>query len=393
MMEHGPILCLVGWWPEPGSVAGIFILEHLQAIARHRAVEVVYTTVEKSHRPVPTITIRTGIEAGLTVHRIQIRTPIRRYGVPTILVRMAYKRLLRRVPKPALVHIHVRTDETACGTGIARALGVPVVVTEHNSFYHLGIRALPPKAQATERARIAQWFADPTIARVMPVSNDLARVLVYDHGVREDLVTVIPNVAADVFHAGPPPPPGSFRMLLAAVWRPPKDHDVFIRAMRELPDTVRRSCIVEWAGYGPDMATIVQRCAAELPDVDIRFPGLLSKSEMADAMRQAHLFILPTKADNLPCVVLESHCCGTPVLSMRVNGLPELIDDTNGVLVPPSSPQALAKALEELMTSKHRFDRQTIANTARQRYAASAVGARIDQVYREVLGVKADELG
>jgi hypothetical protein len=49
--------------------------------------------------------------------------------------------------------------------------------------------------------------------------------------------------------------------------------------------------------------------------------------------------------------------------------------------------------LEELMTGKHRFDRQTIANTARQRYAASAVGARIDQVYREVLGVKADELG
>lgn len=387
--RNGTTLCLAGWWPDPGSVAGIFILEHVKAIAQHRPVEVAFLQVRKCNTPWPRLIHTTAMEEGIRVHRIELRTPVRRFGIPARLARIAYRRLFAYCTKQGpidLVHIHVRTDMTEQALPVAKVMGLPVILTEHNSYYHLGIRDLPTEQQARERRAIRTWLSDPAITHMMPVSNDLMRVLERDYGVARDRMTVVGNVAADVFHPGPPPTSDPVRILLAAVWRPPKDHDVFIRALRILPAEMRRSIVVEWTGYGPDMATIQQRCAAELPDVDICFTGRQTKAQIADAMRAAHLFVLPTKADNLPCVVLESHCCGTPVISMHVNGVPELITPQNGLLVAPQDPGALAAAILSFLNGQHLFDRAAIATTAQGIHSPKAIGAAIERVYAQVLG-------
>lgn len=382
----GRVLHLAGWWPGPTDVNGIFIREHVKAILPHLGGEVLHLEVLKSGIGLPFVERSTAVEDDITVHRIRIRTWLRRFGIADMLVRRAYQRFIgEHRGRFTLLHVHVRTEATAQVLAVAERHGIPVVVTEHNSFYHLGIRALPKAEQARERRAIRRWFAHPSIKAVMPVSQDLARVLVDDHGVRRELVTVVPNVAAAHFRPGAPPTPGPFRLLLAAVWRPPKDHDVFIRALAKLPEALRAGCCVDWVGYGPDMERIKARCARELAGMDIRFPGRLDKAALADLMRQAHVFVLPTRADNLPCVVLESLCCGTPVVSMAVNGVPELVDDSNGVLVPPGDPDALAQAIAGIMEGRHSFDREGIARQALERYSAEAVGLRIATVLNNVL--------
>lgn len=381
-------LCVVGWWPEPGSVNGVFIREHVRAIALHRPVEVVYMHVVKSLLPWPRIVEDVSMDEGLTVHRITLRTPVRRFGVPTTLARLALRRKLQQIQERsaiALVHIHVRTDLTEAALPVARTFGLPVVLTEHNSFYHLGIRSLPPIEQDRARASIRKWLSSTGLHHVMPVSHDLARVLHTDYGVPMARMTVVGNVAAEVFKPVAFREERAFRLLLAAVWRPPKDHDVFIRAMTLLPDAVKARCTVEWAGYGPDMERIRSRCAREWSGIDVHFPGLLDKPDLARRMQHADLFVLPTTADNLPCVVLESLCCGTPVLSMAVNGVPEMINASNGILVPPSDPQALAEALLASIQGRVTFDRARIARDALARYSPAAIGSAIEAVYAHLL--------
>lgn len=391
-VEPGTVLCLAGWWPKGNDVAGIFIREHVQAIARHRPVLVVYTEVHKGGSW-PHVDVAHAHEEGVPVVRITIRTPLRRFGFDRWLVRKAYRSVLaplhRRAPF-ALMHVHVRTEATEGGLDLASALQVPVVLTEHNSYYHLGIRALPAAAQRQERMRIRRWLTDPRIRAVMPVSHDLARVLHTDYGVPMERVTVIPNVAAAVFRPSDGPTGDPFRMVTAAVWRPPKDHATFIKALLALPAELQVRCRLDWVGYGPKMEEIKARCAVELPHMDIRFPGRLEKVDLAQLMRQAHVFVLPTTADNLPCVVLESLSCGTPVVSMAVNGVPELVDASNGLLVPPSDPQALADALITCMQAPERFDRRAIAVAAAARYSEQAVGQAIENIHRQVIGPAAE---
>ncbi len=389
-LPGGPlnILCLAGWWPEGNVISGIFIQEHIRAIAEQHSVVVVFAEVLKGRSLVPKVSIDRTEEFGFPVYRIRVRTLVRRFGVDSFLVRRAYERLIPRLhrEKPfSLIHVHVRTPETEHSTGLADKLGLPVVVTEHNSYYHLGIRALPPEKERQERKGIRQWFTHPRIAAVMPVSKDLARVLHEDYGVPQTLMTIVPNVAAAVFKPGIRSTAPPFRVALAAHWRPPKDPDVFIDALRRLPPVILDRLHVDVIGGGPDMERFRGRAMAELPGSDMHFHGQLAKPAIAELFQQAHLFILPTTADNLPCVVIESLSCGTPVLSMAVNGVPELVHDGDGVLVPPSNPVALAEALQAFVEGGHRFDPVVIARDARALYSSGAVAQRIDDVYRSAL--------
>lgn len=381
-------ICVAGWWPGPQDVTGIFIREHVRAIAANRPVEVIFVQVLKRTAPWPVVERIAVMEEGIMVHRVTIRTPLRRLGFPELLAYLTFKKLFARLQRTrpiGIVHIHVRTELTEQAVPAAVSAGIPIVLTEHNSFYHLGIKQLPGPQQAKQRTAIRQWLANKAIAHIMPVSHDLARVLEREYGVEANRMTVVRNVATKDFYAAPRPAPGRFTMLLAAVWRPPKDHDVFIRSVALLPKELRMACTIEWAGFGPDMERIRQRCAHELPDVDIRFPGRLNKAEMARAMQAAHLFVLPTKADNQPCVVAESLCCGTPVVSMAVNGVPEMIGPHNGLLVPAGDPVALADALAKCITGIATFDRSEIARNAQSLYSEQAVGAAIEAIYQGVI--------
>ena len=63
------VLCIVGWWPAGADVTGIFIKEHIHAIARDQRVEVLYVKVVKARVAWPSTTISSAFEDGLLVHR------------------------------------------------------------------------------------------------------------------------------------------------------------------------------------------------------------------------------------------------------------------------------------------------------------------------------------
>lgn len=383
--SHKHVLCVVAWWPDGNSVAGTFIKEHITAIAHTCTVEVVHVHLFKGNRPWPSREIRASNTDGMNVHSITIRTPVRRFGSFEYLVRKAYAKVAKELHSQRpfdLMHIHVRNEITEHALPIAEALDLPVVVTEHASHYHLGILDLPPKQQQAERASIRKWFSNDRIVRVMPVSKNLAGILKNDFGVREERMEVVPNIAAPVFTRTEAPPEKPFRIMLGALWRPPKDPDLFIDALASIPSYILQDTMIDWTGYGPFMESIQARCNELLPHLNIRFPGMLTKAQMAQHMQAAHLFVLPTTTENLPCVILESLCCGTPVLSMNINGIPEMVDHTNGILIPPRDVNAMANALIKILKEPLLFDRDAIAYAALERFAQEPVRNRILENYR-----------
>ena len=75
--------------------------------------------------------------------------------------------------------------------------------------------------------------------------------------------------------------------------------------------------------------------------VDKQLPaGILSihrtqnQQELAEIYSAADLLLNPTREDNYPTVNMESLACGTPVLTFRTGGSPEMLDETCGAVVP-----------------------------------------------------------
>ena len=102
--------------------------------------------------------------------------------------------------------------------------------------------------------------------------------------------------------------------------------------------------------------------------------------------RAADLFVLPCRIaadgdrDGLPNVLMEAMSCGLAVLSTRVSGIPELIDDgVNGRLTPPGDADALATALGELIAHEDLRARLGAAGEARLR-ADFAMDRGIDRL-------------
>lgn len=382
------ILCVVGWWPEGTHVGGIFIREHVEAVAEHYKMIVVHGIVSKGSSLWPSIQVLSTEENGVIVHRIKIHTWLRRFGLSNYLIRRTYGKVVHKMERAynlRLMHIHVRTDESEQALFLTKKSGLDVVISEHNSFYNLGMNKFSARKWDLERKRIRAWFGHSSIQKVMPVSQHLGNTLYKNFGVPREKIKVIPNIAAADFVPGPPPASDRFQIMLAAYWRPPKDHDVFIEAMKLIPSELAKRCSVVWGGSGPHMEQIRERCANELKDFDIRFPGYLDKAAMAEWMQSSHVFVLPTKSENLPCVILESLSCGTPVISMDLNGIPEMVNEHNGILVPASDPHRLADAIMTMFSAHKRYDRNAIAADAFSRYSVEVIASQILEVYDEVI--------
>jgi colanic acid/amylovoran biosynthesis glycosyltransferase len=95
--------------------------------------------------------------------------------------------------------------------------------------------------------------------------------------------------------------------------------------------------------------------AAGLGDV-VTLLGPRPQTEVRRLLGEAQLFVLACVveagggSDNLPTVIMEAMACGTPVISTRVAGVPEMVDDgATGLLAPPNDPPALAAAMEKLL--------------------------------------------
>lgn len=107
---------------------------------------------------------------------------------------------------------------------------------------------------------------------------------------------------------------------------------------------------VTLAGDGPSRVGL-EELAEELGIASrTSFVGAVGQDDIHDLYAQASIFCLASFAEGVPCVLMEAMSMELPVISTRIAGIPELIDDQDtGLLVAPGQPGLLADAIERLL--------------------------------------------
>ena len=93
----------------------------------------------------------------------------------------------------------------------------------------------------------------------------------------------------------------------------------------------------------------------------IELRGWRSNAEVRATVAQARALVLPSFAEGLPIVLLEALALERPVVTTTVAGIPELVDDACGRIVPPGDGPALTGALRDIL----RADAATLAAMGR----------------------------
>ena len=78
----------------------------------------------------------------------------------------------------------------------------------------------------------------------------------------------------------------------------------------------------------------------------VTLAGARSSAEIREQLRSARAFVLPSFAEGLPVVLMEALALSRPVVTTAIAGIPELVDDTCGWLIPAGSEDALVGAIK-----------------------------------------------
>lgn len=139
-----------------------------------------------------------------------------------------------------------------------------------------------------------------------------------------------------------------------------------------------------YVGAGAARDHLLRSVAAHGCADHVRLPGALDHAALADWYRATDVLCLPSHNEGVPNVVLEAMASGTPVVATRVGGIPEVVPEYAGALVPAHDPQALEAALQDVMARS--WDAASIARHA----AGFCWEDNVDQLERTLRSAVAD---
>lgn len=108
---------------------------------------------------------------------------------------------------------------------------------------------------------------------------------------------------------------------------------------------------------------------------------------MALAYGAADVFVIPSREDNLPNVMLEALVCGRPVIGFPVGGIKEVVrTGFNGILANDVSAAKLAEALNDFLHNRYPFCLDDIRKDAVSQFELPIQAKRYNELYQKILG-------
>lgn len=286
------------------------------------------------------------------------------------------------------VHAHFAGWASQVAAIAATHVGVGFSFTAHATDIY--------RDSVDESALAARIEAASFVVTVSEANRAHLGGLLERHGRHGRLVRIYNGVDAGRLRPRPAPPEPA---TVVAVGRlvEKKGFDVLVDALSLLRDdgVEAQATLV---GDGPLRQSLEARVAAAGLGDRVHLVGARSHEEVVDLLGRSVVLAMPCVVagdgdrDGLPTVILESMALGTPVVSTRVSGVPEMVDDgRSGLLVEQRDPVALAAALKDVLTDAalrqrlataardvvtERFDLATNVATLRDALSGSALVAR-----------------
>jgi glycosyltransferase involved in cell wall biosynthesis len=143
------------------------------------------------------------------------------------------------------------------------------------------------------------------------------------------------------------------------------------------------------AGDGSQRETIARRAEDLGVSSGYKYRGVYHTPQDCRAfMKQLDVFIMPSFTEGTPNSIVEAMACGKPTIASDVGGIPDMVGEDAGVLVPPGDPAALANAMTLLAQNPEL--RTRMGEAARTRYekifSPQVVMPLMLDTYRRVAG-------
>ena len=293
-------------------------------------------------------------------------------------------RLMRR-ERSAIVHTHT-SKAGFIGRLAGRLAGVPAIIHQPHGHIFYAYYGSTRTALYVALERIAARWTDRLVTLT---DRGIEEHLAVGIGRRSQFVTVPSGVPTDELRARAPGRAQARRafglsadaFVVAAVGRlvPVKGFDVLVQALPALLRAVPDVQVIV-AGEGPEGQRLTG--LAERLGVPGHVRLLGSDTDVVEILAAADVLAAPSRNEGMGRALVESMALGVPVVAAAVGGIPSVVNDDVGRLIPADDASALAAALIELGGDSRL--RAKLADAARSRaddFSTSVAEARMLEMY------------
>jgi glycosyltransferase involved in cell wall biosynthesis len=185
-------------------------------------------------------------------------------------------------------------------------------------------------------------------------------------------------------------PSGARLVLAIGRLHAQKGHDLLIEAIAPLM-AVQSNVHLAIIGEGPERHALKERIEAHRLTPRIHLVG--RQTDVAPWLKSAALFVLPSRWEGMPNVVLEALAAGVAMVCTDVEGIREVLPpDRQAAIVPPESPDALRSAMLKILETNHSpgTAQAVPEDMSGQLFTTNRMIARYARLYHELLQETAD---
>ena len=316
-------------------------------------------------------------EAGLPVYPLRVRSEFDFLAVIRLAWAMKRKHCL-------LAHFH-DAHSTAVGSVAASLAKVPIRIISRRVDF-------PLKQNYFSRHKYGK-----NIDAIIAISEGVKEVLIKG-GIQEEAIKVIPSgidfspyeeaSSSDYLRQEFSFAPDDYLVGIVAHLAEHKGHKYLIQATKKLKEHTDKIKVII-VGGGPLKFELDEQ-AKQLKVKDIVY-FLGFREDIPRILSSLDLFVLSSYLEGLGSSLLDAMACRLPVVATRTGGIPEVVaHGKTGLLVPPRSPSALAKAILKLYEDRDLASRlgQKGYEVVRQKFSAEAMAEKIINLYERMAARK-----
>lgn len=367
------VLFLCGWYPSrvlPNN--GDFIQRHAEAVNTKHTVSVLHIITDPN--------LKTSIETSFeVVNNVQTHIayikPAKNNFKKASLFYKAFKLLLNKIDFFDLVHVNKLYPFGVLALFLKFFYKKPFIVTEHWTGYHS-----PDKYDiAFTEVKLSKLIAK-SASFICPVSNDLknSMLALKLHGE----YTIVPNVVNTDNFTTTEKKMNAFKVLhISNMLDKHKNVSGIISTFNLFLKHLPHAELILVGEKSIQYKTLTD--TLNLSD-SVTFIPHIPHKDVIKEMQNAHVFVLFSNYENLPCVILESFACGTPVISTDVGGIREFFPENFGYLIQKGNQNDF---LEKLIAieKQYSFNGNDMHQYAVANFSVNKIAKMFSNLYRAAL--------
>ena len=370
--ERKHIVFLARWYPHRyDPMFGLFVQRHAEAAAIYNDISVIY--VHPCRDVSQNVSIDDETINNVRTIRVYYKQPKSKI-LSFFRFLKANRQAIKRLPQPNIIHVHVLTRLGLIALWHKIVHGTPYIITEHWSRY------LPGNDFNGCLRKLATKIVVRHASTVTTVTENLAQAM-QNHGLRNPNYIVLPNVVdTNLFDIKPHDNKTPRIIHISCFEDKSKNISGLLQSFRILKDKyIDYEAIL--IGDGMDFETMKRQAESLQLNDKVHFAGLLQGKDLVDVLASGDFLVLSSNYENMPVVIIEALACGLPIVSTNVGGISEIVNDGNGLLVPPQDPERLADAMQTMLQTYQNYDANVLRDSIIKKFSNESVGKLLNSIY------------